>query len=321
MATAVMEALPMPDSLPIPTATKGEDLARATYHVELKFHVLGNSKKVETDQISVVGDERDATDKTLLRVSKKLLDCPELDAIRTADAEFKKWVNGKCLPYDVGVRLIRKSLAGVFHQKAREFARKRELLVDSFLAVYQTEIDRQRTRLGPLFNVKDYAPQEWVRQQFAFSYRFLNFGVPDDLESVNKEIFDQEREKAARLMQDAAEVGQTMLLTKFAEMIDRLKTQLEPGENGKKRKLYDTAVSNLREFIANWSFVNITDYSELSAQVERANSALSSVTTEQIRESATLRSYVNREIGAIEQSLQSMVGNRTRKIRLNEIPQ
>lgn len=293
----------------------GEAVASKTYHVVLRFHRLGNSKKVKTSQYEIEAD------KALIRVSKKLLDCPELQAIGSADGEFKKWVDNLCLPYDTGVRLLPKPAVELLCAKAREFQSKRRLLVDNFMAVYATEVERALTRLGPIGNAKDYAPAEWVREQFSFSYQLLNFGVPDDLKTVSPAIFAEERDKAARVMEEAASLGQTMLLTKFAEMVTRLKTQLTPGDDGKKRKLYDTAVENLQEFASTFNLRNVSNYQELAAEVERAKAAVASINTDQIRESETLRQFVTQEMGQIEQKLQAMVTTRTRKFRLNEAVQ
>ena len=302
---AVMSSTPF-------SSSAGEDVASKTFHVSLRFHRLGNSKKVNANEYEIEAD------KALIRVSKKLLDCPELKAIGTADSEFKKWVENLCMPFDVGIRLLPKPAVEMFCAKAREFRSKRRLLVECFMAVYDGEIERARTRLGPLFNPKDYPPADWVQDQFSFSYQLLNFGVPEDLENINPDIFAEEREKAARVMEDAASLGQTMLLTTFAQMVERLKTQLEPGEDGKKRKLYDTAVTNLQEFISTFNLRNVSNYQELAQQVERARASLDNLNTDKIRESETLRQFVTQEMGSIEKSLQTMVTTRTRKMRLNE---
>ena len=293
-------------------SSAGEDVASKTFHVSLRFHRLGNSKKVNASEYEIEAD------KALIRVSKKLLDCPELKAIGTADSEFKKWVENLCMPFDVGVRLLPKPAVEMFCAKAREFRTKRRLLVDSFMAVYESEVQRSLIRLGPIGNPKDYPPADWVRDQFSFAYQLLNFGVPADLENINPDIFAEEREKAARVMEDAASLGQTMLLTTFAQMVERLKTQLEPSEDGKKRKLYDTAVTNLQEFISTFNLRNVSNYQELEEQVQRARTTLENLNTDKIRESQTLRQFVTREMGQIEQKLQGMVTTRTRKMRLNE---
>lgn len=308
---ATMEVPAMSRAVPL-NSSAGEDVASKTFHVSLRFRRLGNSKKVNASQYQIEAD------KALIRVSKKLLDAPELKAIGTADGEFKKWVDGICLPFDTGVRLVPKPAAEMLCAKAREFQTKRRLLVECFLAVYEAEIERARTRLGPLFNAKDYPPADWVKDQFSFSYQLLNFGVPSELANINPDIFEEEREKNARIFEEAVSLGQTMLLTTFSQMVERLKTQLEPTEDGKKRKLYDTAVTNLQEFISTFNLRNVSNYGELAAQVERAKEAVANLNTDKIRESDTLRQFVTQEMGQIEKSLQGLISTRTRKMRIGE---
>ncbi len=56
--------------------TPGEDLARKTVFVKPHLGVLGNSRKVSSTRVEVDAD------KDLIRVTKTLLDSPELQAIR-----------------------------------------------------------------------------------------------------------------------------------------------------------------------------------------------------------------------------------------------
>ena len=314
---ATLEVSRMSSAPVIPDA--GEDVASKTFHVSLRFHRFGTSKKVQVSQISIVGEtETNTTDKSMVSANKKILKCPELKAIETADREFGAWVDGLCLPFDTGVRLLPRPAVEIFCSKAREFTTKRKLLVQSFMAVYNTEAERGKRKLGPLGKETDYPPAEWVEDQFSFSYQFFNFGTPADLKNINPDIFAEERDKAARQLEDAASIGQTMLLTTFAEMITRLKTSLQPTEDGKKRKLYDTAVTNLQEFVSTFNLRNVSNYRELEAQVARAKEALANINTDQIKESDTLRTYVSKTMNEIEATLQPMVTTRTRKMRLNE---
>ena len=66
--------------------TPGEDLARKTVFVKLHLGVLGNSRKVSSAQVEVDAD------KNLIRVSKTLLDSPELQAIRRLDGELRYYL-------------------------------------------------------------------------------------------------------------------------------------------------------------------------------------------------------------------------------------
>ena len=308
---AKQELIPM--SQPVPPPTPGdENVTRKALHLKLKFEKLGTSRKVKTSEIDV-GD----ADEKLVNVSKKLLVCPELKAIAAADSELKGFIKNVCLPFpEPSVRLVPYGAVKRVTKRLREHATLRPLLVDNFMAVYESEKQRDQTRLGHLHDASDYPPADAVRAEFSFSYEWVTFGPPAELAQIAPDSFLEELDKAAKTMQSAVELGQTFLLTSFAEMVERLKTSLTPAEDGKKRKLYDTAVTNLQEFIANFDLQNVSNYRELEAQVERAKAAVATVNTDQIRESETLREFVTKEMSEIENTLQTLVVTRTRKMRL-----
>ncbi len=65
------------------------ELVKQTVFVKLHLGLPGNSRKVSSSQVAVDAD------KALIRVSKPLLDSPELQAIRTLDGDIRHF------PYDI----------------------------------------------------------------------------------------------------------------------------------------------------------------------------------------------------------------------------
>lgn len=316
---ATQEVAFMSKNLPIASNATGQDLARKALHVRIKFEKLGNSRKVRTSQIDVRGEtETSKTDKSLVRVSKKLLDSPELKAIGTADSEIKAYLELMCLPFDTGIRLVPIPAVEEVDKQLRIHAAKRALLVDAFMACYESEIERARTRLGPLYNSKDYPPAEEVRREFGFYYEFVSFGTPGVLADINPEIFAQEREKQAVALENAAAEIQQLMRATLADMVERLKVALTPTEDGKKRKLYDTAVTNLQEWLGTFNLRNVTDDRELSSLVEQARSLVNGVNVDSLRDVETLRLNVRQGMEEVAQKLAPLVTTRTRKMRLNE---
>ena len=70
----------------------GQDLARKTVCINIQRSRLGNSRKVSAAQVEV------DTDKTLLRISKRLFDCPEYKAIANFDADKLAKTQGEVTP-------------------------------------------------------------------------------------------------------------------------------------------------------------------------------------------------------------------------------
>ena len=63
-------------ALVIPIAKQEQSLSESTVILQVKFGVLGDSRKVSSSQVEV------DTDKQLLRVAKKILVSNEFEAIR-----------------------------------------------------------------------------------------------------------------------------------------------------------------------------------------------------------------------------------------------
>ncbi|MGA9055177.1 MAG: hypothetical protein WB763_01565 [Terriglobia bacterium] len=141
----------------------GADLARKTVFIKLHLGLLGNSRKVSSSQVAVDAD------KALIRVSKTLLDSPELQAIRTLDGDIRHFLYDMCLPFEVGIHLLPLGLVETVDERLHEFKDRRGELVESFLSAYPRLCQEAAGRLRTLYNPADYPPVDEVRSHFTFS--------------------------------------------------------------------------------------------------------------------------------------------------------
>jgi hypothetical protein len=92
--------------------------------------------------------------------------------------------------------------------KLQEMQERRAALVEAFLRVCPTLCRQISQRLRTLYSPADYPPAAYVRSKFTFSWQYLSFGVPGQLEEISTRIFASEREKAAQRMAEASlEIG------------------------------------------------------------------------------------------------------------------
>ncbi|MBV9083890.1 MAG: hypothetical protein JOZ62_14525 [Acidobacteriaceae bacterium] len=299
-------------SIPFPAVHgAGPDLARRTVCIKIERHRLGNSKKVSTSQIEV------DTDKSLLRVSKHLFDSPEYTAIRNFDGEITRYLEQICLPFERGVHLCPLPLVRQVDSKMHEFACRRSELVEAFIAVYPELCKSAPGRLRALHNPLDYAPVEQVRAAFAFSWRYVSFGVPEQLREISTEIWTEEREKASRVMSEAVSEVQAVMRSAMAELVRHMQDRLQDGPDGKPVRFHQTTVSKLVEFLDTFEFRNVTDDSELKELVERAKALLSGVTVQALKTTAELRVHVRNGIADIAGQLDGLIVRAgVRKLRL-----
>lgn len=329
MATQAM-LFPFPNTAPIPpvaaVASEGDggappisvsiqdpgvDLARKTVCIKVRLSTMGNTRKVSTSQI-----EADA-DKDLLRVSKHLLDSAELKAVGRFDGEIRRYLYNICLPFEIGIHLLPIAALEVVEERLRRFAADRAELVKAFLAAYPTLCQDAAKRLRGLYNPADYPPVDEVSREFGFSWQYVSFGVPDQLKGISREVWEQEREKAAQRMAEASSEIQQVLRQSMADLVTHMAERLKEGPDGKPLKFKQSTVSNLVEFLSNFSFRNVTDDHELQNLVSRARELLQGVGSDDLRSGGDVRARVQQGMADIATALDGMLtkaGNR--KLRL-----
>ena len=312
-APAVMAAgQGQPPSGPVPIVDPGVDLAKKTVCIKVRVSTMGNTRKVSTSQI-----EADA-DKDLLRVSKHLLDSAEMKAINRFDGEIRRLLYNICLPFEVGIHLLPIAALENVEQRLRQFAVDRWQLVAAFLAAYPSLRESAQVRLRRLYNPADYPPVEDLERQFGFSWQYISFGVPEQLKGISREVFEQEREKAAQRMSEASSEIQMVLRETMAKLVQHMADRLQEGTDGKPLRFKETTVSNLVEFLSNFEFRNVTDDTQLQQLVSQARGLLQGVNADDLRTVGSLRARVHQGMSEIAGQLDTMLTKAGRKFRFEE---
>src|ERR1700688_1877116 len=268
----------------------GVDLAKKTVCIKMRLSTMGNTRKVSTSQI-----EADA-DKDLLRVSKHLLDSAELKAIGRFDGEIRRFLYNICLPFEIGIHLLPIAALETVEDRMRKFAEDRQVLVTAFLSVYPGLCQDAAKRLRGLYNPADYPPIDEVAREFGLSWQYVSFGVPE----ASSEI-------------------QQVLRQSMADLVAHMAERLKDGADGKPLKFKQSTVSNLVEFLSNFSFRNVTDDLQLQDLVGRARDLLQGVAADDLRTSGDMRTRVRQGMAALAADLDGMlVKSGGRKMRLAE---
>lgn len=291
----------------------GVDLARKTVCIKVRLSTMGNTRKVSTSQI-----EADA-DKDLLRVSKHLLDSGELKAIGRFDGEIRRFLYNICLPFEIGIHLLPIAAIEPVEQRLRKFAEDRSELVKVFLAAYPSLCQDAGKRLRGLYNPGDYPPVQEVEREFGFAWQYVSFGVPDQLKGISQDVWEQEREKAAKRMAEASSEIQLVLRETMAKLVQHMADRLKTGEDGKPLRFKESTVSNLLEFLTNFEFRNVTDDAELQGLVSQARGLLQGVDAEDLRSIGDLRGRVQAGMAELAGQLDTMLTRSgVRKFRFDE---
>jgi hypothetical protein len=294
-------------------ADPGIDLAKKTVCIKVRLSTMGNTRKVSTSQI-----EADA-DKDLLRVSKHLLASAELKATGRFDSEIRRFLYNICLPFEIGIHLLPIAALETVESRLRQFAEDRKQLVSAFIKAYPSLCQDAAKRLRGLYNPADYPPVEDVEREFGFSWQYVSFGVPDQLKGISREVWEQEREKAAQRMAEASSEIQLVLRESMAKLVQHMADRLKEGPDGKPLRFKESTVANLVEFLTNFEFRNVTDDKELQALATHARQLLQGVSADDLRSTGDLRAKIQQGMAGIAAQLDTML-TRTggRKFRFDE---
>lgn len=277
---------------------------------------LGTRRKVASGAVEI------ETDKSMIHVSKDILESQELQDIEKLDGEIRRYIQLKCLPSPLksGCYMLPIPLVEIVDRRLEEFFAQRTTLVEIFLTAYPAKVEDAQRRLGPkLFNPMDYPPLERVRAAFGASSQYLTFGIPGSLESISRSIFARETEKAqARIAVVEDEITQVLRLT-LKDLVDHMVSRLAPGEGGKPKIFKNSLVANMTEFLGTFKARNLTNDEELDVLVEQAKGILNGVNPQALRDNTSIRTYVQTEMAKIKGALDTMVMNKpTRQISFED---
>jgi hypothetical protein len=295
-----------PETPPIATPTyagKDIELARSTVYLELSLHALGDKRKVPAKDMEV-GE----ADKALFRLSKRILESESLASIHSFDGKTRDFIYDRCHPFKRGVYFLPYTLVEEVHQELLKRRAQRNQLVSTFLDEYPDLCRNVASRLTrKYYNAADYAPVEAVAARFGMSWQIFKFGVPDELATVNPAVFAEARQQAAAQVKQAAEHIEALMREQALKLVAHLRDRLQPEPDGRKKKLHETALTNLAEFLAYFDHKNVTRNDELKAVVDDLRAKLANKDIEAIKSNDSLRERLGQEMSAIAERLETMV--------------
>lgn len=304
-AAAQQPAPPVPDITPaIAPDTQPRIMERAVC-LSLEMAKPGNKRKVSSSRI-----DTDA-DRSMIAVSKQLVDSIEYRAITSHDGETRQWIYSRSLPgpFRSGVYLIPHALVVTVNDYLNNRIRERRQLIEVFLLAYPALQKSAEQKLGSLYNSQDYPSEETLRRQFSLSWRYFSFETPDSLKQISSSLFEAEAEKAREQWAEATTEVRNALREGFAELVEHMAERLTEG-----KVFRNTLVENFRDFLGTFDFRNITDDADLSSLVARARMLLSNVKPDDLRDDEGLRSAVQTGMSQISATLGTMIQNRPARV-------
>lgn len=290
---------------------KTENCVYITTHFRMG---IGRMRQISNLKVDTTADQ------SQLRHQKKLIDSPELDEIRSQDGYMKRYIDRMSSYADDSTRFLPKDEEATKLYRAMEAYRtiRRPELVAAFMRQYRKLEDANfeplREVLGEQFSRKDYPESDIVEAGFEFTYRLrpvgeLNLtGLPDFI--IALEIQKERETRAVAVI----EWKKTMRVA-LAGLVEALFDALKKDGEGKRKKLYDTHVSNLTDFLNTFAKRDLADDAETQQQVKTLYGILHGVSVEKLRHSDNLKEFVASKLVEVKANVGALVQESGRKFR------
>lgn len=231
-------------------------------------------------------------DVNVASVYKSLLgDNLQLDAIKKFVGLARSTVYQLTVPWsDNGLRMIPNGNILTFTNKLSELEQKYWKLVETFLKSYDWAVIEAQTKLGDLFNQKDYPDVNTLRGKFSWRLNVMALpSAPDFRVDIGKEQEDA-------MKKNFEEYYNRMFTKAIISMVDplqRMSERLDFKDDESKKTFRDTLVSNVTNAI---SLLGITDDPEITKLRKSLQELFKDVTPDELRKDATLRKQVKTKV-------------------------
>ena len=289
------------------------DLTKRTVFLQLHFSMLGAERTSQgTEQ-----DIKTEADKAILRVKKRLFVSPEYKAIMSANGKLRRQIDKLCIQGALeGVRTIPNGNAGRVFKMCTMHKVLIDGLVDKFALVYPQLYEQAKLLLGPLFRSDEYPTPANVKNAFSFRYCYVTFDVPEQLKSVDGEMFKMLQGQKQEIMKSAAEEINSVRRATFGKLVEVLKDELSPGAEGAEKKFHKSAITKIQKFVDEYDIMDVTTDEELKALKSKAQKLIGGITVENIRSSEEFKTKLLSEVSNLSELLKPLVQEKGRALKV-----
>ena len=279
----------------------------------IKFKWFGTSKSLTSDQKSRAG-ELFGADGAAISAAKRLIDVKH-ESYRTLTSiksQINQYWRDASLPYpEQGIRLIRNESVDDFNSSLLGYkSQLEEAVVDLDSHFYDLK-EAARIRLGSLFDRDDYPSS--LSNEFDVSWSFPSVSAPDYLRRLSPEIYRRECDRVRSQFSKSVELAEQMFQDQLAELVEHLVERLSADESGKKKTFRDTTITSLNDFVSRFRQLNIGSNEELNLLVEQAQSVISGVEPQSLRDNDSLRQRIATQMSAVQASLDGLMVDQPRR--------
>lgn len=263
---------------------------------------------------------KELEDMNWLRGRKYLINTELLGPVKTAVQQTFNMIRRTSLPFPMaGIYLIPKDLLSQVDDQLQQFKARFWNKVDDFEGLYETAREQAREVLKELFQEDEYPVR--IRSKFNFEWRYLALGVPTRTTILTPAVYEREKEKFQKLMEETRELAVTALREEFAGIITHLVERLDSGSNGKGKTISHSMFNKLNQFMDDLGNKNLFGDAQLSELADEARNIISGVNPSGIKYSESIRERVHNDMINIKTIIDASIEDMPRrKLRLEPPP-
>ena len=263
---------------------------------------------------------REIQDMSWLRGRKYLINTELLGPVKTAVQQAGNMIRKASLPFPLtGIYMIPKDSLNHVDERLQGFQTRFWSKVDDFEALYEVAREEARGILKDLFDESEYP--ERIRGKFNFEWRYLTLGIPGRTSILTPAIYEREREKFQKLMDETRELAVTALREEFSGIITHLVERLDSGSNGKGKTISHSMFNKLNKFMDDLGNKNLFGDAQLSELADEARDIIRGVNPSGIKYSESIRERVHNDMINIKTIIDASIEDMPRrKLRLEPPP-
>lgn len=287
----------------------------------LSIHTMGTERKVSKSSVQIKDNAGETLDTNSISADMRILESKEYDEIKALDRNIKKSISRLAIPSPLkeGAFIIPFTLIETTDRMVARYKQEREKLVEKFLAKVDELVEEDKVKFKAAFNPFKYPGKEEIKSKFSVDCYFESFGVPEELNNVNPEIFLREQKASAERLQKAEEEIKFALRETMLNLVNHMIQLLTPGPDGKVKQFRSPALANLSEFLETFKDRNILGDDELARIVTKAQKLTRNADAEMIRNEDSYRKTFQNSMDTLKKSMEPLVNVRTRKFNFDEV--
>jgi hypothetical protein len=242
-------------------------------------------------------------------VNKALLgDCAELAAIGKFAAMVRQSHYASTMPWsDTGLRLLPTQRYFAYVEQMSGFQQEFNRLVEAFLSNYEWEVLQAHAKLGDLFNADEYPTVDSLRDKFGFRLNYIPLSDSGDWRlDMEAEAQQALREQYDGFYRKQMEAAMDDVIQRVTGELQRFVKQLDVDEEGRRGKIYQSTLDNVRNLTKLLEECNFTNDPTISLALAKLRQTLRGLDPTALKKNEVFRDETKRDLQAAIAALPSL---------------